>query len=200
MKNHKTIGQLEEKIRQTTIRENRIKSVSTLTAETAKLIQPFLQNEPGISSGVYAIIQNPQINNLIKAILTLQITEGLRISEVLAITGTNIDESCHIFIKGKKGSSNRIIQPLFYRDIWYRYKKCPYPISDIFSDSMLRKMYEKYGIKKQFGVNVNNSITHVFRHFEISARMKISNDIDTTKMSIGHKSAKTTKIYIDEDD
>jgi integrase len=121
---------------------------------------------------------------------------GCRVSEILDARGCDIVSPCEFLIHGKKGSASRILR---------------FPeLSPILSDSMRfpeRRIFfsnymRVYRYLRSLGVSVrekgnrNHSVCHAFRYEKIRAICDVSRDVKTTADCIGHRSKRTSLIYI----
>jgi len=136
---------------------------------------------------------------LIKAVVSLQHQEGLRISEVIGITPGDVKSGVRIVIKAKKRSNNRIVSPIEYRDFWQRYSQQYTVIGDIYSRHYFKRLYVKYGLYISLGKGKPRAVTHSMRHNYISSLHKESVDSSLIKEHIGHRSLKSTESYIHDE-
>jgi len=132
---------------------------------------------------------------IIKAVVSLQHQEGLRISEVINIQPGDVKSGLRIVIKGRKRSGNRIVTPIYYRDFWAQYSKQFVVIGDIYSRHYFKRIYIKYGLYMELGKGKPRAVTHSMRHNYIDSLRKQSVDRTTVKEHIGHKSEKSTERY-----
>ena len=148
-----------------------------------------------IVSTAYRILQNKDEEITHKLCLELQMLYGLRISEVLNITTSNILHDNAIYIKGLKNSQNRIIRSVYFDDYINKIKKNPGCQIFYFNRWHAYRWYRKKGIYYKFGHNTVTSVTHFFRHYLILMQKNEGIDIEDIQKNIGHKSVKSTEVY-----
>ena len=148
-----------------------------------------------ICSGVFA---NPDIPEFMKAVISLQMEHGLRISEVLNIEKNDISQRGYILIKSLKGSKNRLVSPSFYRQFWFNSPPLTFPLSRLYSRFYFYRWYNKLGLYATYGNNSTASVTHIFRH-ELGLHLKNKfNQLEVSKSFLGHVNAKSTEAYEQE--
>lgn len=148
-----------------------------------------------ICSSVFA---NPSIPEFMKAVISLQMEHGLRISEVLNIKKTDISHRGYILIKSLKGSKNRLVSPSFFRQFWFDSPPLTFPLSRLYSRFYFYRWYKKLGLYSTYGTNSTASVTHVFRH-ELGLHLKNKfNELEVSKSFLGHVSSKSTEAYEQE--
>lgn len=136
------------------------------------------------------------IDEKIIAYITLQFTAGLRISDLLKIDYRNISSNLIISIEQSKGSDLLITHPVYFRDTWeiIRINKLsPLRYYDRF---WFYKLYKKIGITYNNGIGRNASVTHAPRKILAQELYNNTADIEVAKKALGHKSANSTKYYI----
>jgi len=132
----------------------------------------------------------------VEIIYCLQFSYGLRISEVLNIKTKHISPRGTILIKGAKGSFDKMVDmPEFYSF----FKNCrvsgrqPF---EGFSRWFVYRTYKKLAIN--FGIKYGslNAVTHQFRYLKARDTQALSNDMELTQRTMGHKNQKSTKHYV----
>lgn len=128
-------------------------------------------------------------------ILLLQLRGALRISEVLNITYLQILDNESIYIKGLKGSNDKVVYVPELKEIitkWKKYKMKPY--KDISRFSVYR-FYKRLGISFPKRKGKVSNVTHAVRNIVIKS-MRARNLTETEIASIiGHRSVKSTGHY-----
>jgi site-specific recombinase XerD len=138
-----------------------------------------------------------------KVILALLYSCGLRVSELINLTWSNIDRSRMVInILNGKGKKDRqvmlpeIVVPLL-ENYWKQYKTKTYILSGQFSEQyssrsvsqVLKQLATKAGIKKRVW-------THQMRHNCFTHMVENGTDINLIQKLAGHNSVKTTMMYV----
>ena len=176
-------------------RINRFKSVVTPTAPYAGLCASgngdFLE-EYAIN---FANFFKNNKNEPLKFITGLLYCYGLRISEVLALTSECVISGNQLFIKGSKGSENRVIQVIYAPQCINSLLMSNVPLSAVFSRFYVYRELKKYGLYAYFDGNSNASATHLSRHLKVLELKKNNVPRETISKFIGHKSIKSLVYY-----
>ena len=138
------------------------------------------------------------VDEKIVAGVGLMFSAGLRISSLLLIDYTCISSNLVITIKQLKGSNTLYAQPIYYRDVWrkvYENKLSPFSLYDRF---FFYRLFKRYDLVLKNGPGRNDSVTHSPRKYLANEMYAVDNDLDTAKNALGHKSASSTKYYINE--
>lgn len=128
-------------------------------------------------------------------ILNLQADYGLRISEVLAIKGTDITKSGLIKIKGLKKSANRIIKPSKFHEWWNLKKGTTTLVFDSINRFNVYHEYKKRNICIQVKGRKKKAVTHAFRHILINELRNSNTSEYEISQFTGHKAEKNTALY-----
>lgn len=139
------------------------------------------------------------ISKYIVAGISLQFTAGLRISDLLKITYRDISTNLLITVEQSKGSNALVVQPIYFRDIWREVrqeKMSPFYFYDRF---VFYRINKRYGLVLSNGTGRNDSVTHAGRKYLAREMYSASNDIHTARKALGHKSANSTKYYVDKE-
>lgn len=133
----------------------------------------------------------------VRAVARLQLLYGLRISEVLSITGDDIDRFGSIWIKGKKGSNPRqVIDTELLSFYLSRRLLCTGRIFE-FDRFYIHRIYKSCGINHTATGSDKNITTHYMRHLFVKRMSVNSSDISELASIVGHKSESNTKGYLD---
>lgn len=139
------------------------------------------------------------ISKYIVAGISLQFSAGLRISDLLKLTYRDISSNLLITVLQSKGSNALVVQPIYFRDVWREVREeklAPFQFYDRF---VFYRISKRYGLIISNGKGRNNSVTHAGRKYLAREMYSASNDIHTAKEALGHKSANSTKYYVDKD-
>lgn len=135
------------------------------------------------------------VPSYIDIIINLQANYGLRISEVLAIKGTDISPQGAVMIKGLKKSSNRIIIPTEYKEWWLKQRSVVCSVFDGISRFVVYREYKKRNICISVEGNTKKAVTHAFRHLVINDLRNITKNEEEISNFSGHKATKNTSVY-----
>jgi site-specific recombinase XerD len=176
-------------------KKQRNKSVVSPTAQYVTKLHKDNQVIDRLTSICTNLLESSNVPDVVKAVASLQMAYGLRISEVLNINISDISKSGHIRVKGLKGSSTRVIVPLFMRDFWSVRNKHLFPLVSVYSRHYFYRWYKRLGILINFGIDKKQAVTHAFRHVVVSSISNDFHDSTLTQSFIGHKQIKSTKHY-----
>lgn len=140
--------------------------------------------------------RNTQLGIYEKAIIELQFLYGLRISEALNIHYSDVLFNGSIKIKGIKGSENRIVYPVQFRDFWIHLHNSSATIPASYNRFYFYRIYKKFGISGIMGSNTNTSVTHYLRYMFVKQLVDSGQDFQQIKHILGHKSIKSTIHYL----
>lgn len=129
------------------------------------------------------------------AIVGLLYSYGLRISEVLNISGTDILSNGTIVIRGSKGSENRLISPVYYPEFFFSLRGSKLKIGDLYSRFFFYRQFKKFGIYAYFGNNKHASVTHSLRHLSVLNLKEMGLQSAEIGKLIGHKSSNSIAYY-----
>jgi len=134
----------------------------------------------------------------VNACLELQLLYGLRITEVLGIKCIDILRNNQLRIRGAKKSENRIVTPVKYTEYFRKCKEGGANPFDVVNRFYIYREYKKYGINLIYNSNQHNAVTHALRYLLIKMYDKENISIADIQREIGHKSVKSTKIYVNK--
>ena len=157
-------------------------AANNLTAERSNLICTYIAPESNLSE-------------LEKAIIELMFVSGCRISEAISINSNDILKNGSIKLKGSKGSNDRIITVILYRNFWLRNKLFIKSILQPFTRFYFYRLFRKIGLTFHMSGKCNANVTHSLRQLYIESMNEgnISNEL--IKNSIGHKSINSQEYY-----
>lgn len=172
-------------------------SVSTPSVQIPVLYSVDNQPKSDITNVVESLLANPNISDTTKLMIDLMYTNGLRVSELLRIRGTDILHNGSYVIHASKGSSDRIGHVSTQKVLFLSHLGSPYPIFDGYSRQSVYNIFRKHGISSATFGNTNRSVTHLLRHNYIESVMAASGSLQCTQSAVGHKSTRSTLHYID---
>lgn len=141
------------------------------------------------------VVNNSSLPDVVKAVVELQWRFGLRVTECLNFTSSDIMADGSIRIRGLKGSSDRVVKPVTYAILWVTCFLPLLPLHTTFSRFYFYRIYKAQGWSGKFGNSDLNSVTHYFRHIKALELLNKFNDIELTARELGHKSLKSTEYY-----
>lgn len=175
--------------------KQRVNAVSTLGAQSRTLLHPDTADILPIIERANELLLSNTLPRVLLAVIELQLFYGLRISECLNITTSDISNTGHIRIRGAKGSSDRIVIPYRFASFWQNEAKAILPLSSVYSRFWFYRQYKNLGLYAIFGNSRVKSVTHLFRHLNILSLKNSFNETDLTRKFIGHKSINSTLHY-----
>lgn len=132
-----------------------------------------------------------------KAILTLGLSCGLRVSEVVNLRWQDLDRNRNIInIKNAKGRKDRCVPLndgliLLLEKYWYTYKTKNYVFAGQSSNKYSAASIQKI-VKKHIG---KKATFHLLRHSYATYAVDNGTELKPLSVSLGHNSTKTTEIY-----
>lgn len=174
----------------------RVKSVLTPPAQSPGMLSTRINNIETNDKFLNRVFSNSLLTMTDKAVIELLYLYGLRVSELLSVLPTDVAESGHILIRGSKGSGNRFILSLYFKDFWQRNLKYSLPLSQYFSRFYFYRLFKKLGFYSKYGNNVNMSVTHYFRHQLVLSLQEQGFSKEMISEFIRHKSTKSIEYYV----
>ena len=173
-----------------------INSVSTPTLQSDILLK--LEDSPAdtFSITVNSILSNQRIPQVERVMIELIYRNGLRVSELLRIKGTDIMLNGSFIIRASKFSSNRIGFVINSADYLQNFRSFPGYIFADYNRHFVYYLFKRHGISAQIIGNQNKAVTHVLRHQAIENLQRATNDSAVTAQAIGHRSKKSTEHYL----
>jgi integrase len=172
-----------------------VNSAITPPAQTTTLLHPGTPAILQMIERANKLLLSNTLPRVLLAVIELQLFYGLRISECLNITTSDISQTGHIRIRGAKGSNDRIVIPYRFSSFWQNEAKALLPLSTVYSRFWFYRQYKNLGLYAIFGNSKVKSVTHLFRHLNILSLKDNFNETNLTKQFIGHKSINSTLHY-----
>jgi integrase len=134
----------------------------------------------------------------VKALVALMWENGLRVSEVLHISEYDILHNGRIRVKGSKGSSDRFVVPVRYRNVWFKRElRMPVFLRNI-DRWFVYRVCRRYGFYYEQLGKGNSKVTHYFRYLYMLS-MKLDNLTEKERAElVGHKNLKSQLYYYDK--
>ncbi len=132
-------------------------------------------------------------------LMLIQLLSGCRISEALSIKGIQLSLPYTIQIIASKNSDNRIISSTELRAFVERYAGLNVPLFADYNYIFIYRLYKRLGMSIQGSYGMKAAVTHLPRVLNATNNFAQLKDIDTIKHSLGHKSVKSTQIYVNKE-
>lgn len=134
------------------------------------------------------------------AVSLIQSACGCRIQETLGLLSSDIVLPDKIIIRALKQSRSRIVRlPELAESLRLHNQALEHRLFNL-SYSQVYRAYKNAGIMSYHGKGKSSSVTHSYRLKFINSVHRSSNDLDTTRDIVGHKSSKSTLIYLSKGD
>lgn len=173
------------------------KSVLSSSAQNTIPCDHDSGSEKQLESFISKVIECTCLSAVDKGIMLLCLTEGLRISEALGILAGDWMAGQKVFIRGKKGSFDRVVSVRFFfnelRSFTFNYG-CLQAAGNRF---YFYREFKKLGIIFQSSNSSRASVTHAGRHLLADGLYIRYNDIELSQRTLGHKSVNSTKHYVE---
>ena len=172
-----------------------VNAATTLPAQTTTQLHPVNLDILRMIERANELLLSNTLPRVLLAVIELQLHYGLRISECLNITTSDVSRTGHIRIRGTKGSNDRIVIPYRFSSFWQNEASAILPLCNIYSRFWFYRQYKNLGLYAIFGNSRVKSVTHLFRHLNILSLKESFNETGLTKHFIGHKSINSTLHY-----
>jgi site-specific recombinase XerD len=173
-------------------------AVQKPSAQIARMCQnPNIQKEQIVDELTDKLRLSNESEMLIIGI-RLMILYGIRVSEMLLIHSKNVYNDGSVYVKGLKGSSDRLLIDSKYTQQWIGFSEMNMSIGAIYSRFYVYRLFKKIGYYEKFGKNTNNSVTHRARHEKADSMYKAGIQLDNIRKELGQKSIKSTEYYVNK--
>ena len=134
----------------------------------------------------------------LRAFVSLQFKFGLRVSDVLNISFTDISRSGAIVIKQGKGSEKIIARDDEFIDFWHNMRESKtWPFRQ-YNRFYIYRIYKKYRISTTERGRRHDSVTHAPRKMLAQEMQADGFEKSEIKTALGHKSDRSTEYYLDK--
>ena len=125
----------------------------------------------------------------------LMLSGGLRVSELVSADVVLVNANGQVLIKGRKGSADRLVTPLYQREYWMGLRGWVHNPCSIVSRFSWYRFLKAQGIVLHESGHVHNSVTHAPR--KLYAHQLFAAGVDGRSVAdvVGHRSAKSTEYY-----
>lgn len=122
---------------------------------------------------------------------------GCRVSELLQVTGNDVDRRGMVLVKGKKGSDTRKVIDTENVGWWLSKRFCMSNKVFTFNRFYVYRMFIRVGICDQLNRDVYRAVTHLPRFVFVAESQEQTGDIEQTAEIVGHKSSSSSQVYVD---
>jgi integrase len=173
-----------------------INSVPSLSAQSVTVCAPPADTLLLLDHALHFITIKSNVPMVEKLLVDLMLSGGLRVSEALNQSQFKINYLGQVYINGLKGSNNKLVTPLFFRDWWL--SNAPIVFNPFIN-------YSRFCVHRLFVANsliiVNsgqskNSTTHSLRHLNVTLMQLMELPKEELSRLIGHKSLTAINYYI----
>jgi integrase len=185
-----------KQMRQKSIIGTRDNSVQNPTAHNTTLCAVRNKLNPVIKKAIALSEPTSSWPMPLKVLILLQLTFGLRISEVLNIKHSDILELGRLRIRTLKKGIDRIV---YFDDRYGYFKRCKASGVNPFQDYnrfFIYRLYKKEGIMMFHDSSKKWSVTHSLRHFMVQQVMNEVNEKNLVTRYIGHSSKESLDNYL----
>ena len=175
-----------------------IKSVSNPCAHTANLCEGGVVAEQLNLAFVSSWEKEYSSRPAIAFVIWLMYTNGLRISEILSITGRDISRSYNIRIRSKKGSIDRLVNASLFASFLESHIGNNTLVLGQFDRFYIYRELKKLGLSYKFEGNQKSSVTHLGRHLFALENIPLADDNMSVGKMLGHKNENNQKYYVKE--
>jgi len=192
----KKLSYSAKKIIQSKSTESDVKSIPSPTAQTVKLCQPDDPHMVLLNHLLSVIASKTKRYEMERVLCDLMLSGGLRVSEALQPNQFKVSFLGQVFIKGSKGSEDKLVTPLFFKDFW---KKRSGTLLNPFvhiSRFSFHKWLMSESIYIVHGNNKKNSTTHAMRHLHVYLMQIMEMDSEQIRKVLGHKGTNAIKFYL----
>lgn len=171
------------------------KSASNPSAQSARL----LQND-SVEAAALKTLQRIASEGLSKwghyALgVDLMLSGGLRVSELVSANVVLVNANGQVLFKGRKGSADRLVTPLYQRAYWLRLRGWVHNPCSVVSRFSWYRFLKAQGIVLHEVGHVHNSVTHAPR--KLYAHQLFAAGVGSQSVAdvVGHRSSRSTEYY-----
>jgi len=131
-----------------------------------------------------------------RALIELQFLFGLRVSEVLSIKHSDIDSAGFIRVQGLKGSNNRTVVSVSFKQYWLRVRSLQIELSYLANRFYYYRLLKRIGCYHYVSTQVTDKVTHLFRYAVVYRMLKSGASLIDVQQFLGHRSIESTQHYL----
>lgn len=175
--------------------------LSTRSVPSPSKVSPGIWHPGDLASGrgyptLTWVDQESGLHGQAGAIILIQRSSGCRIGEVLDLSTKSIVSPDLLLIMASKGSRPRAVRvPELQQQFARLLLALDHPLFSL-SYSQVYRQYKACGIVEYRPHNTYNRVTHSLRKDYIQAVQVVTKDVNLTKDIVGHKSKRSTIIYL----
>ncbi len=172
-----------------------IKSVPCPSAQSNTMYVTYNSQFAEIPDHIRIVERFKSIDYSMYVFLRILFDNGLRVSELLSVSGRDVSNSFMIRIRAKKNSNDRLVNASEFKDFLISKRFCSGLIFSSYNRFYIYRVMKSAGLSAIFGENKNKSVTHYARHqFALSNQSLTDPSFSTSKL-LGHKSDNNGKYY-----
>lgn len=125
----------------------------------------------------------------------LMLSGGLRVSELVSADVVLVNANGQVLFKGRKGSADRLVTPLFQREYWLKLRGWVHNPCSVVSRFSWYRFLKAQGIVLHESGHIHNSVTHAAR--KLYAHQLFAAGVDGRSVAdvVGHRSERSTEYY-----
>lgn len=125
----------------------------------------------------------------------LMLSGGLRVSELVTADLVLVNANGQVLFKGRKGSADRLVTPLYQREYWLRLRGWVHNPCNVVSRFSWYRFLKAQGIVLHENGHVHNSVTHVARKLYAHQLFVAGVDGRSVADVVGHRSTRSVEFY-----
>lgn len=125
----------------------------------------------------------------------LMLSGGLRVSELVSTDVVLVNANGQVLFKGRKGSADRLVTPLYQREYWLRLRGWVHNPCSVVSRFSWYRFLKAQGIVLHENGHIHNSVTHAPRKLYAHQLFVAGCDGRSVADVVGHRSARSTEYY-----
>ena len=125
----------------------------------------------------------------------LMLSGGLRVSELVSCNMVLVNANGQVLFKGRKGSADRLVTPLYQREYWLRLRGWVRNPCSVVSRFSWYRFLKAQGIVLHENGHVHSSVTHAPRKLYAHQLFVAGVDGQSVADVVGHRSARSTEYY-----
>ena len=170
----------------------------TPPAQSSTLLQPDSELKEYIQRFRRAIDTASARGWQFQLLLHILLHSGCRVSEVLRIKSVDIDMFFNVYIRGSKGSNNRIVKVPEPSFVSFKVIAKSIDLFSCYSRFYVYRYLKASGLYLTFKNSSNRFVTHAPRLVYIKSVESLGHDIEASRVAIGHKNVKNTVRYVNK--
>lgn len=171
------------------------KSVLSPSAQSARLLQKGSIEETALKTLQEIAEQGLSRWGHYALGVDLMLSGGLRVSELVSCSMVLVNANGQVLFKGRKGSADRLVTPLYQRDYWLQLRGWVHNPCSIVSRFSWYRFLRAHGVVLHEPGHVHNSVTHAARKLYAHQLFLAGVDGRSVADVVGHRSERSTEYY-----